>query len=499
MFNPNQTTFPQEIQKDSFEQMKLYIKNLEQMISNQQNEIESLKKANILLEKEKIRANSNLSLKENTIRDISAILDNLKYKNEQFESKISELERQNTELNYINAELSQKNKVLMNSQFYQNNNSQNINSHISSLTDQLNEMSVIKNKLEFDNKNLQNKIFEIQNQYENEIKNLTKMKNLEIIQRDKVISELQNGLNSINNNENQETQNNNNSIQYSQMIMNDFNDLENKTKIVSNENIELKKVLNDLQNKIRELENLLIIKDKIIKELEEKNKEIHKEFNTKTEEYNLNLNSEDNLYEAQETQNTVNQLLIERDDLIRQNSQLKNGYEQFNFGIKEVNELFNQKVKSFESVLISYAKKIKEFQVKLKLSNDEKNKLIEENDKLKREKEKLEKKTDFNDKLKSTSPKLSNNNSRNYIQSGNYNNNNYPIDFQNQNSSVLRSGRRNILTGNSMGNYSNNLINEDPYADSQQKSLEEFKKILNKVDENLNQGKDKIILNKIIE
>ena len=171
MFNPNQTTFPQEIQKDSFEQMKLYIKNLEQMISNQQNEIESLKKANILLEKEKIRANSNLSLKENTIRDISAILDNLKYKNEQFESKISELERQNTELNYINAELSQKNKVLMNSQFYQNNNSQNINSHISSLTDQLNEMSVIKNKLEFDNKNLQNKIFEIQNQYENEIKN----------------------------------------------------------------------------------------------------------------------------------------------------------------------------------------------------------------------------------------------------------------------------------------------------------------------------------------
>ena len=50
-----------------------------------------------------------------------------------------------------------------------------------------------------------------------------------------------------------------------------------------------------------------------------------------------------------------------------------------------------------------------------------------------------------------------------------------------------------------MGNYSNNLINEDPYADSQQKSLDEFKKILNKVDENLNQGKDKIILNKIIE
>ena len=119
--------------------------------------------------------------------------------------------------------------------------------------------------------------------------------------------------------------------------------------------------------------------------------------------------------------------------------------------------------------------------------------------KIKREKEKLEKKTDFNDKLKSTSPKLSNNNSRNYIQSGNYNNNNYPIDFQNQNSSVLRSGRRNILPGNSMGNYSNNLINEDPYADSQQKSLDEFKKILNKVDENLNQGKDKIILNKIIE
>ena len=64
--------------ENTFNQMKLYIKNLEKKISSQQIEIDSLKTLNLNLEKEKIKLSSSLTLKDNTIRDSNSILDNLK-------------------------------------------------------------------------------------------------------------------------------------------------------------------------------------------------------------------------------------------------------------------------------------------------------------------------------------------------------------------------------------------------------------------------------------
>ena len=230
---------PERTQEDTFVQMKLFIKNLENKISSQQAEIESLKNTILNLEKEKIKLTSSLSIKENSLKDSTSILDNLKIKNEQFENKISELEKENAELNYAIAELTQKNKSLMNTQIL-NSNNQNLNSQIQVLTDQLNEVSIIKSKLEFDKNNLMNKLTEMQNEHENEIRMLTKIKNSEISQQNKTIANLQNGLNSLNNTINSDsipsTINNNN--QYSNAIMDEFNELEKKTKLTSDENNE---------------------------------------------------------------------------------------------------------------------------------------------------------------------------------------------------------------------------------------------------------------------
>ena len=484
---------PERTQEDTFVQMKLFIKNLENKISSQQAEIESLKNTILNLEKEKIKLTSSLSIKENSLKDSTSILDNLKIKNEQFENKISELEKENAELNYAIAELTQKNKSLMNTQIL-NSNNQNLNSQIQVLTDQLNEVSIIKSKLEFDKNNLMNKLTEMQNEHENEIRMLTKIKNSEISQQNKTIANLQNGLNSLNNTINSDsipsTINNNN--QYSNAIMDEFNELEKRTKLTSDENNKLKKLLNELQRKNEEYENLILIKDKSIRNLQKKNKEIEDDLNSKNEE--IIINSEENLSQAKEALNTVDQLLLEREDLIRQNAELRYAYEQFNNGVKEANDLFIEKTKTFENILIKYNKKIQEHQKQIKKLLEDNYNLNEEISKLKREKEKLLKKNEFKEKIKGNI-NLSNNNmlqSPNRVNSDNYYSNASPqnipnLNYDTQNSSILRSRKNpNVIINNI--NYDIN----DPYVDGQLKSLDEFKKVLTKVDQNL--SRDKITL-----
>ena len=73
----------------------------------------------------------------------------------------------------------------------------------------------------------------MQNEHENEIRMITKIKNSEILQQNKTIANLQNGLNSLNNTINNDSlpsssniNINNKNNQYSNMIMDEFNELE---------------------------------------------------------------------------------------------------------------------------------------------------------------------------------------------------------------------------------------------------------------------------------
>ena len=68
------------------------------------------------------------------------------------------------------------------------------------------------------------------------------------------------------------------------MIMDEFNELEKNTKLISDENNDLKKLLNELQRKMEEYEQMILIKDKTIKSLQKKNKEFEEEINIKNDE-----------------------------------------------------------------------------------------------------------------------------------------------------------------------------------------------------------------------
>ena len=80
-----------------------------------------------------------------------------------------------------------------------------------------------------------------------------------------------------------------------------------------------------------------------------------------------------------QTQEQVEQLIIERDELLRKNENLTQGLMQFNDKVKEVNLIYNQKLDYFNKTLLTNNQKIKEYKLKiisLKKQIDELNNII---------------------------------------------------------------------------------------------------------------------------
>ena len=200
---------------DTYSQMKTYIFELEQNLQNQQIEISKIKNQIINLEQEKFDLIQENEKKDIILKTLQSSNENLKSKNIQFQNKISELEKNNTSLNYNIIELIQKNKSL-NSLNETIINSKNISSDLISVYNRLDEIEIIKNKLEFDNKQLINQIKELQKNYYNEINILNVIKNGEIQQLKKTIFNLNENLKQ---NPIKENYNNNNNSQIQSHII----------------------------------------------------------------------------------------------------------------------------------------------------------------------------------------------------------------------------------------------------------------------------------------
>ena len=264
--------------EDNFSEMKLYIQNVESKSNTLQKENENLQKAISILEKEKSNLANNLEQKDISLSELSQILENYKRKENNYENKIKELEKVNQELNYNIIQLNQKNKSLNSSleTFLKSpnlNNEKNNNTQILQLNEKLDETEITKQKIEFENKMLKNKINDIQNQYENEIKLITNLKNGEILQLQKTISSLNNNLNSNlrkNSYEISKNNNYNNNGNYSQILIDQVSSLENKIRVLNEENFNLKKENKLLLSQIMDLNISNEHKDKYIEELQKK-------------------------------------------------------------------------------------------------------------------------------------------------------------------------------------------------------------------------------------
>ena len=520
-----ENNYPQD---ENFPDMKIYIQNYEEKLNNIQNENDSLKNTISNLEKEKLTLLSDLEQKDISLNELSQILENFKRNESEDKSKIQELEEKNKELNYQIIQISQKNKSLNATlqTFFQSPNSnlqQNTVSQILQLKNKLDEVEISKQKIEFENRLLNDKINEIQNKFENEIKLKTDLKNREILGLQKTISSLNNNLNANMRKNSYEINKNNNNINNNPILIEQLTNLENKIKMLQDEIYNLQKEKKLLTSENVDLKFANEHKDKFIAELQNKISDIEEQF--KIQINGIQMNTEENASKVKQSQNQVEQLLIEKDEILKQNQKFKNGVEYFNVTIKELNDIMNKKLKSFLNVINSYNLKLKENRSKinqLKQRIDEQNseiqKLKKQNQMLKENKQKLIEGKLFKNNIPLRSPSLpsykvnssfANNSNYNTMSSNNnlMNNNTNLNTFQNIQPQINNQVNDDFVF-NKNNNYNNYEINsnqhirelisdsniisnlDDPYSAFQQQSLLNFKNVLSRVDQELLKNKE---------
>ncbi len=442
--------------------IKSYIKNLEEQIKYYKLENEKLINFKNYIEKEKLELNESLELKEITINQQLSLLDNLKKKNDNYEIRIIELEKINQELNYICIELSEKNKTLIENQKNRVSNSDNKNTtdQLIKFSNQLENLSIIKSRLEHDNKILVNKINYIQLEHENERNMLKKIHSAEIEKKNKIILNLQEEVSQLNN-----LNKENNSNNYIQII-NEYSNLEKKTRKISNENFNLKSLTQDLQSKLNIYKETIKRKDNYIKELQN---------NLRNSEEELKLISVENETINEESKLIIEKINNEKNDLLKQNNDFRNAYEQFNIIINNANNIYIKKIKNFEDLISKKDLKLKEYEKEYNELNEKNNLLSYENEKLKRENNRYEKSKNKHRFQRNKSLNL--NDSKNMTLNTSSSKKNV---FENKTADSIKENNNNLNSNISINIYNNNL--DDPFIASQQQSLELFKNILQKYD-----------------
>ena len=334
--NINQFTDSNFGDNNNIESMKLYIINLE-------NKCSALEKENKMM---KSKNNPNYGIIENSIKQGTILLDDVKRKNFNLNKKIKILEKQNQELNYKLIEANQKLKKFQKNKIENFSNNQNTNSIILNLN----------NKIDENKKILENKLSEEKKNHENEINLMLNYKNSELSVYQKAIDDFK-------------SQNNNSIYLNNENLLNDnnqMNSLKNKLKSTTTK-------IKNLEEKIKELKQNLLEKDDIIDDLNKRVIEL---------EGNLNLKCIEIQQLSAENETRLSQLINEKNELIKNNEKLSNGLLQFDNKVKEANMIFINKTEFYNKSINIFKNKINEYKNKIALLKNkinELNSIIEKN------------------------------------------------------------------------------------------------------------------------
>ena len=328
---------------NDIESLKMYISNLE-------NKCYALEKENKLMKLNKQnsdyidRNDPNYKIIENSVKQGTILLDDVKRKNFNLSQRIKILEKENQKLNYKLIEVNQKLKRFQSNKNNINNN-KDINSIIAKLNSRIDESDIIISKLKFDKCVLETKLSEEKKYHENELNLMLNYKNSELSVYQKAIDNFKAKKN---NNNILNTDKNNQIFQYSD-YESKINSLTNKLNIISSEKKSLKEKINLLSRNISEKDNTINILNKKLIELEGN--------------FNLKLVEMQQIDKENETK--INQLINEKNELLKSNEKLSKGLLQFDNKVKEANLIFINKTEFYDKTMSIYKNKIKEYKNKI--------------------------------------------------------------------------------------------------------------------------------------
>ena len=327
---------------NDIESLKMYISNLE-------NKCYALEKENKLMKLNKQnsdyidRNDPNYKIIENSVKQGTILLDDVKRKNFNLSQRIKILEKENQKLNYKLIEVNQKLKRFQSNK--NNINNKDINSIIAKLNSRIDESDIIISKLKFDKSVLETKLSEEKKYHENELNLMLNYKNSELSVYQKAIDNFKTKKN---NNNILNTDKNNQIFQYSD-YESKINSLTNKLNIIKKKKKSLKEKINLLNRNISEKDNTINILNKKLIELEGN--------------FNLKLVEMQQIDKENETK--INQLINEKNELLKSNEKLSKGLLQFDNKVKEANLIFINKTEFYDKTMSIYKNKIKEYKNKI--------------------------------------------------------------------------------------------------------------------------------------
>jgi chromosome segregation ATPase len=448
----NNNSLTQQKLINNIEDINEHFIDLEQKFNSIEIENKNLKKE-LANEKKKNRniPPNNFKIYENSINQGKILLEDVKKKNAKLQEKINDLESKNKSLNYQLIEANQKLKK------YENDSKQNINDNknenngkndkdntneITKLKNKIDEYEILISKMKFDKKSLEEKIENIIKEHKSEKNLMINYKNSEIKACNKLIEDYQ-------------------------IFIRDHNlsiNRNNNMNINGNENVESQKLRMEISNK-----------DKLINTLKNQINEISNDFN-KINISQQNINA---------SQMQIQKLVNEKKELIKENKNHKNRLSSFIEQINEANNLLNIKTSKYKKDLSNMKIKLDEYKYKIVILKKKICELHEIIGKMNSKSYQIVNNSLINNNIKNKMQIPSTPNQINKFSIKNNMNNTYLtqtplIDAKNGNIIMNNNARQ---FGNSVGMNKNK--SNDGLDQNQKKSLENYRKFLSQLDQNL--------------
>ena len=384
-------------QKTFVQTLNLQIKQLQELLNNRNKDFDNLNIENNKLKLLLIEEQKKIIDKENLIHSINMQKKNVE---EQLNKKIAESENLNNKIKELNYKLIELNQSMITKEnIYQfnnkiknvlekdntNNDNQNQNEliitekyeiELKRLSNLIDELEIKNNKLLFDNKSLSSKIEIIANDKNSELNMYKSIYQITINNLNKQISNLNNRISQFFSEKNDQKNINNYNNLIKKEIIQKFNELENKLNEYDKENCDLKSENQNLNSTVKELKLVIESKEKIIQKLQT-------DFEIMENEYNNNVFTSQKLGENLKKNDIdksqyINELQSKQEKLTKENKDLKFGLKQMTKNINEANQLYSKKKAEYDKTLLLRDNKLKEYKTKITLLKMKINELHQE-------------------------------------------------------------------------------------------------------------------------